>query len=73
MNLLHSEQKQTLRIWTLMLSNEAGVAVTTEESASPPDVFVVPDDFDDEPVVLVDDDDDDARFLMGVLNIDHDG
>jgi hypothetical protein len=55
-----------------MLSNEAGVAIT-EGDSPPPDVFVVPDEFDDEPVVLVDDDDEDARFLMGVLNIDHDG
>lgn len=68
----HSETSQTLRIWTLVLSNTEGVAVTASDSA-PPDVFVVPDDFDDEPHVLVDDDDDDAKFLMGVLNIDHDG
>lgn len=72
MNLFHSERAQTLRIWTLILSNTEGVAVTAEDSP-PPDVFVTPDEFDDDnPVVLVDDEDE-ARFLLGVLNIDHDG
>lgn len=65
----HEETAQTLRIWTLMLSNTEGVVVTASDSP-PPDVFVIPDEDDNDPLVLVDDDDEDARFLMGVLNID---
>lgn len=69
MNLSHSETKQTLRIWTLMLSNTEGVAVTAD-SGPTPDVFVMPDEYDDEPNVLVEEDTDEAKWLMNVLNID---
>jgi hypothetical protein len=72
-NLNHQRETQTLRIWTLMLSNAEGVAVTAADSA-PPDVVVVPDDDENyDPMVLVDDDDEEAKWLMGVLNIDNDG
>jgi hypothetical protein len=56
-----------------MLSRDSGVVPLEDPDAPPPEVFVIPDEYDDEPTVLVDDDDDEAKWLMGVLNIDHDG
>lgn len=73
MNLIHSETKQTLRIWTWMLSSSQGVVPIEDPDSPPPEVFVVPDEYDDEPIVLVEEDEEEAKWLMGVLNIDHDG